>query len=223
MGAIVNGLASLSRQCAIVCALAIAALAIAGVRVGWRDLWLTADQRGRILMRRNEPAAAADAFRDPFWRGIALFRGGDFKAAAQALSRVENAEGFYDEGNALVMLGRYEDAAKRYDRALRSRPGWSDAVVNRAIALARAASLKVGGGDMDDTEPGETDLVFDKTAKGGKDDNAEHATTQMSDEAIRAIWLKRVQTRPADFLRARFAYQLQNNPTTSGGDAKVAP
>jgi hypothetical protein len=31
----------------------------------------------------------------------------------------------------------------------------------------------------------------------------------MSDEAVRALWLKSVQTRPADFLKSRFAYQLQ--------------
>jgi Ca-activated chloride channel homolog len=30
----------------------------------------------------------------------------------------------------------------------------------------------------------------------------------MTDEAIRTLWLRRVQTKPADFLRARFAYQL---------------
>jgi hypothetical protein len=26
------------------------------------------------------------------------------------------------------------------------------------------------------------------------------------------LWLKRVQTRPADFLKARFLYQLQKSP-----------
>ena len=31
----------------------------------------------------------------------------------------------------------------------------------------------------------------------------------MGDDAVRALWLKRVQTRPADFLRARFGYQLE--------------
>ena len=35
------------------------------------------------------------------------------------------------------------------------------------------------------------------------------STGQMDDAAIRDLWLKRVQTRPADFLRARFLYQLQ--------------
>jgi Ca-activated chloride channel family protein len=33
---------------------------------------------------------------------------------------------------------------------------------------------------------------------------------QMSDEELQALWLRRVQTRPADFLRAKFAYQLSH-------------
>ena len=31
----------------------------------------------------------------------------------------------------------------------------------------------------------------------------------LSDDQLRALWLRRVQTKPADFLRAKFAYQLQ--------------
>ena len=30
---------------------------------------------------------------------------------------------------------------------------------------------------------------------------------EMDDAALRAMWLRRVQTKPADFLRAKFAYQ----------------
>ena len=31
---------------------------------------------------------------------------------------------------------------------------------------------------------------------------------KLSDEQLQALWLRRVQTNPADFLRAKFAYQL---------------
>jgi Ca-activated chloride channel family protein len=46
----------------------------------------------------------------------------------------------------------------------------------------------------------------------------------MSDEAVRALWLKRVQTHPADFLRARFGYQLQATDSGQAQDTeKAAP
>lgn len=53
-----------------------AALIGAGYKAGWDDLWLRPDQRGRLLMRENRPAEAAQAFRDPLWRGLAHFRAG---------------------------------------------------------------------------------------------------------------------------------------------------
>lgn len=190
---------------AIVAALA---LLITGERLGWRDLWLTPDQHGRLLISQNRPADAARAFRDPLWRGVALFRAGDFKAAAQAFAARDTAEGAYDQANALVMLGQYDEALKRYDRALGLRPGWPEALNNREIARIRGERKKTEGGETSQTDSRPDEVVFDKTRKGGEDTTVE-AAMPMSDEAVRALWLKRVQTRPADFLRAKFAYQLQ--------------
>jgi Ca-activated chloride channel family protein len=179
----------------------------AGYRVGWHDLWLRPDQRGRWLMHAGRPAEAAQAFREPIWRGVASFRAGDFKGAAQAFAARDTAEGAFDQANALVMLGQYGEALKRYDRALALRPGWPDAAKNREIARIRGERRKTEGGVNDDTESKPDEVVFDKTKKGGEDTNLEQAVP-MSDAAVRAMWLKRVQTRPADFLRAKFAYQF---------------
>ncbi|KRE20592.1 hypothetical protein ASE66_06940 [Bosea sp. Root483D1] len=187
------------------------ALLVMGYRFGWRDLWLTPDQRGRLLLAQNRPADAARAFRDPLWRGVALFRAGDFKAAAQAFAARDSAEGAYDQGNALVLLGQYEDALKRYDRALALRPGWPEALNNREIARVRGERRKADGPAAEQPDLPPDQVVFDKDRKGG-DDTTVQGDKPMSDEAVRALWLKRVQTRPADFLRAKFAYQLQAGP-----------
>jgi len=176
--------------------------------VGWPALWASPDQRGRFLYERQDFAGAAQAFRAPIWRGVALMRAGDFKAAADILSGVDTAEGAYDHGNALVMLGKYAEAAARYDHALALRPGWREASDNRALALLRAEMLKAPGGDSGDQQEGADQIVYDKDAKSGGQPT-EIAGKAMSDSAVRALWLKRVQTRPADFLRARFAYQLE--------------
>ena len=193
---------------ALVGAIAGVALVVAGVSNGWRNLFLTPDQHGRLLLERGQTAAAADAFHDPLWRGIALFRTGDFKAAAQTFAAVDTAESAYNQGNALVMLGQYDDAIARYDRALALRPGWPDALANRDIARIRSARKKIEGGVNDDTESSPDQLVFDKNKKGGEDTTVQNAGA-MSDDMVRALWLKQVQTKPADFLRVRFAYQLQ--------------
>lgn len=187
------------------------ALLGAGWQLGWHDLWLRPDQRGRLLMHENKPAEAALAFRDPLWRGVALFRAGEFKEAAQAFAARDTAEAAFDQGNALVMLGQYDDAMQRYDRALALRPGWAEAVNNREIARIRGERKKLEGGETGNTDDKPDEVVFDKTKKGGEDTTVE-AEKAMSDDQVRALWLKRVQTQPADFLRAKFSYQLQAQP-----------
>jgi Ca-activated chloride channel family protein len=199
----------LSSPHAIIAMAAVLALLAAGSRVGWRELWLTPDQRGRLLMSQNRPADAAKAFRDPLWRGVALFRAGEFKEASQAFAARDTAEGAFNQGNALVMLGQYDDALKRYDRALALRPGWQAAANNREIARIRGERKKLEGGETGNTDDKPDEIVFDKTKKGGEDSTVE-GEKPMSDDQVRALWLKRVQTQPADFLRAKFAFQLQS-------------
>jgi len=200
----------LSPYAAIAC-LAALALLVAGYQIGFRDLWLTPDQQGRLLLSGNRPAEAAQAFRAPLWRGVSLFRAGDFKGAAQAFAARDTAEGAFDQGNALVMLGQYDDAMKRYDRALALRPDWQAALTNREIARIRGERKKTQGGETGNTDSKPDEIVFDKTKPGGEDTTVQ-AAMPMSDEAVRALWLKRVHTQPADFLRVKFAYQLGAQP-----------
>ncbi|HEY6982705.1 hypothetical protein [Reyranella sp.] len=187
---------------------ALVALLTTGWWVGWADLMATPDQRGRRLMDQRRYADAAAAFADPMWRGVALMKGGDFKGAEQAFGGLDTAQSAYDQGNALVMLGRYDDAVGRYDRALSLRPGWADAEANRSLARLRAERVKKTGGDTGIPDQKADEVVYDRNKKS-REGMETRITGQMTDAAVRDLWLKRVQTRPADFLKARFLYQLR--------------
>jgi Ca-activated chloride channel homolog len=66
-----------------------------------------------------------------------------------------------------------------------------------------------------DDDPGK--IVFDlKKSEDKTGQPREMAEGKLSDEQMRALWLRRVQTTPGDFLRAKFAYQ-----TASGTVAAV--
>ena len=176
--------------------------------LGWAGLWFTPDQQGERLMARGDYAAAAQTFRDPMREGVAWYRAGEFREAEQAFARVATAEARYNRANSLLMLGRYDAAIANYDRALESRPSWDEARFNRGIALARAKQVERKGDDMGEQEVGADEIAFDREDPGGGQETGLEGERGMSEEALQALWLRRVQTRPADFLEAKFSYQL---------------
>ena len=173
----------------------------------WAGLWFTPDQQGRRHFERGEFLAAAEAFQDPLWQGAAFYRAGEFEKAARAFARRDTAEAHYNQGNAWLMNGKYEDAIASYDRALTRRPGWQEAADNRDLAAARLKMTTVTGGDMGDQKIGADKIVFDKNAKSEGQDTEVAGGKALSDQEMQSLWLRRVQTRPADFLKAKFEYQ----------------
>ncbi len=185
------------------------AIAVAGsLFVADKVTVLTPDQKAFALFKQGAFEAAAVRFADPMWNGVALFRQGEFEQAAGMFAGMDTAAAAFNQGNSLLMMGQYEVAAARYSRALELRPEWDDASINRDIALARAALLKREGGDMTGGMLGADDIVFTtgQTSPGAGEEQTDGGDAR-SDEELRAIWLRQVQTKPADFLAAKFAYQ----------------
>jgi Ca-activated chloride channel family protein len=184
--------------------------------ITWSGLWFTPDQQGRRNYERGEYAEAALAFRDPLWRGIAWYRAGEFEKAAASFALRDSAEAHYNQGNARLMLGKYDDAIACYDRALAMCPDWKEAQENRELAAARARMVEQKGGDMGDQRIGADEIVFDSKAKSTGQDTEITGSDALSNEEVQALWLRRVQTHPADFLKAKFAYQ-QASRSEGGG------
>ncbi|WP_447073040.1 VWA domain-containing protein [Shewanella indica] len=101
---------------------------------GWDDLWQTRDQQGMQAFKQEDFATAADKFVDPAWQGSARYRAGDYQGALQAFEQDGSATGLYNQGNALMQLGQYEEAIKRYSDALTQVPDMQDAIDNKALA-----------------------------------------------------------------------------------------
>ena len=179
---------------------------------GFADFWLTPDQQGQRLLGQERFLEAAAAFESPERKGAAFFRGGDFESAASVYGRLRSPEAAYNRGNALVMLGRYDEAIESYTNALEARQGWPEAEENLAIAIARKERLAPPEDDAGGTggQLGADEIVFDDSGrvdKAGTETETEGGEA-MSDDEMRAVWLRRVANDPAQFLRARFSYQL---------------
>ena len=179
----------------------------------FRNMWLTPDQQGAWLAAHQQNVEAAARFRDPVRQASALYRAGEYEKAAAAFARADSPEAAFDRGNALVMRGKYDDAIASYDRALARRPGWHEAQSNRDLALARKQRMTPTATGEEDTgqraKPDEI-VVDDQARPPGARQTETVAGENLDNEQVQALWLRRVQTKPADFLRAKFAYQLSH-------------
>ena len=205
-----------------------AAVLVAGIcvaslySVNWsvKNLFLTPDQQGRLLLARGDFAAAAEQFQDPMQQGTAFYRNSDFKAAAAAFGRGDSVEAVYNRATALLMSGLYDAAIAGYEHALSLRPGWREAEENLALARARKERMAAPDDDAGGTggKLGADEIIFDKRVARVADDEQEtvQSDEQMSDTAMQAMWLRRVQTRPADFLRVKFSYQKMRDEERGG-------
>lgn len=97
----------------------------------WDDLWARPDQQGATAFARSDFPVAAQRFEDPAWRAAALYKAGDYEAAAAAYAALPGAD--YNRGNALARAGRLEEAVAAYDAALAAAPDHADARANRDL------------------------------------------------------------------------------------------
>ena len=185
---------------------------------------LTKDQKGYRLFQKEEFDSAAETFHSLSWKGVSLYRNGEFKEAARAFSGMDSPEGALNHGNSLVMLGKYEEAIERFERALTLKPDWSPAMTNLALAKSRAKSLEKTGGEMTGGKLGADDYVFSNSPEKNNKEEETVAGNEPNEAEQRAIWLRQVQTKPADFLRTKFAYQYQmTTPPPTGAEKDSEP
>jgi len=170
----------------------------------------SSDQQAQSLLAEGDASAAAVRFQDPQWRAAAAFRAGDFKQAAAIYAGLSGADAAYNHANTLIMLGQYPLAMQRYDAALALRPDWPQALQNRLIAQHRAERVEQKGGEGTGGKLGADEIRFDAKPPAGDSGDQQQVVDGEggSDAELRTAWLRRVQTNPGDFLRAKFSYQL---------------
>jgi Ca-activated chloride channel family protein len=174
----------------------------------WLDLWLTPDQQGRHFYERGEFEKAAEHFEDPLWRGIALERTQDYEQALNSFALSDTAEGWYNQGNALAHLGKYPEAVEAYRQAINQRHPWKEAEDNLALVqslIPKPPDKKDKNQQQEEAPDLPPDQVkFDEKGKQGK----KTATKiKLDPNQIADIWMRNIQTTPADFLRQRFSIQ----------------
>jgi len=90
-------------------------------------------------------------------------------------------------------------------------------VNNRALAEARQQAMAPSEDDAGGTggKLGADEVVFDLNKDKGSEQAmvGDRPGAGGADAEVRALWLRRLKTSPAEFLRNKFAYQLQMQKT----------
>ncbi len=173
------------------------------------DLFWTPDQQGRRLYEVHQYAEATQTFADPSWRAAALFRSGKYTEAAETLAPIQTSVAQYNRGTALVRGRDYQGAKAAFEQALKLDPGNAAARSNLDVTekiivyLTKEREAEDQGSQSEPPDATTNDLTGDQGRRVQINLNS-----QLSEDAAEQ-WMRQVQTKPADFLKSRFALEDQ--------------
>jgi len=185
----------------------------------WLDLWWTRDQQGIRLLEEGRYAEAAERFEDPRWKATAYYRAGDFENAILWFAREDTPDSAFNLGNAYALTGDYETALASFDAALAARSDWAQAQANRELV----ASVIPPPPEEEAPPERNEDPSFDPDAvefdeEGEEGSPGEVPMDFLSEEQIESMWLRGLQSSPADYLRNRFL--LERQQAGAGGEGR---
>lgn len=105
-----------------------------------QQLWQTPYQQADAAIQQEDYERAAQIATDPLQRGTANYKRGAYEQALQDFSQVDSAVGYYNQGNSLMKMERYDEAANVYREALRRDPNLQQAEQNLELAEQLAAA-----------------------------------------------------------------------------------
>ncbi|MBW0298609.1 hypothetical protein B4P00_20695 [Shewanella xiamenensis] len=100
----------------------------------WDSLWHTQEQQAMQAYQAEDYANAAQKFETPQWQGAAQYKAGNFEQALKTFEQDNSANGLYNQGNALMQMGKPDKAKERYQAALDKQPDFPQAKANLELA-----------------------------------------------------------------------------------------
>ena len=192
---------------------------------GFLDLWLTPDQQGRFYFQHEDFQKSARTFEQIEWKAIAFYKAGDYSNTAALIKDPNTPEEFLFLGNALARQEKLAPAIEAFNQALQLKPDFPEAIFNLdwVEGLLKLSQKKYEDAGGTDGKLGADKIVFDERGNEGKGEMTAQevqAKKGLTDEQIRTMWMRRVQTTPGDFLAYKFSYQLSAGNTEKKDDAQ---
>lgn len=181
---------------------------------GIADWFWTPDQQGRRAFEARDYDRAAALFEDPMWRALALFRDGQYEAAAEAYATLDSAEAAFGEGMARLRNREYRAGVRAFEHALELRPDYPEAAQNLEVAQAIVALVESTQSQSDtgeNTGIGADDVVMDNESGLGEQTEVERSGAGDGVQSAEE-WMRSVDTDVSDFLATRFRVESAEAP-----------
>ena len=179
----------------------------------WLDLWLSPDQQGQWYFSQGEYLKAAQVFNHEQWRATAFYAAQEFSRADELWETLPGHLALYHRGNALAHQQRYLQAIDSYRLSLMLEPDFLPARENLSLVevLAKEPDAVTDYSSGEKARLEADDIVFDKNTERMQQASENEALEagQLSSEEVQALWMRRLQSTPSDFLQLKFRYQLQ--------------
>ncbi|SIQ85948.1 Ca-activated chloride channel family protein [Shewanella morhuae] len=153
----------------------------------WEDLWQTADQQAMQAYQSQDYANAAKQFESPQWRASAQYKAGDYEQALKTFEQDNSAQGLYNQGNALMQLGKPDKAKERYQAALEKQADFPAAKANLELAEKQLKEQQKQQGNngqqsKDQDQKEDPQSGQDNDQQNGSEQNKQDQTGQESKE-----------------------------------------
>ncbi len=178
----------------------------------WRDLWMTPDQQGQMLMQQKKFSEAKATFIRKDWKAMAAYRAGDDAEAATGYGAIGE---FYNQGNALAHLKRYQESIDAYDKVLKINPNDEDALHNKKIVQKLLKQQQQKNSDQsskDSTSQSSQNEKQEKKSKEQKEQQpkkAKSSENKASKTDEQQSWLQLIPDDPGGLLREKFLRDYQ--------------
>ncbi|MFV0409058.1 MAG: VWA domain-containing protein [Paracoccus sp. (in: a-proteobacteria)] len=174
------------------------------------DWFLTPDQQGQIAYDKHRYARAAELFLDPMHRAHALYRDGQYDAAAEAVAGLDTPDATFLAGMAHLKNRAYRDAIDDFQVTLDRDPDFPGAAHNLGLArqiLDYVEDARVQSDTGEDRGLGADEIVFDNESDRGTDTQIDAPQEEGAGLLTADQWMNTVDTDTGDFLRQRFAIE----------------
>jgi Ca-activated chloride channel family protein len=210
----------------------------------WNSLWFTADQQASQAFEKGEMEKSAELFENSEWKGAAQYKAGKYEDALKSLEGLDNAESWYNKGNALAKLSRYSEAIEAYKKALELNSKHEDAKYNKELVEKQLQkqqnqqnqdsqqqdkqnqqnqqqNSEQQNSEQQDKQNQQQSKSADKSEEKQQSDEKEDKTTISTPDEIEQAkqqLLRQIPDDPGGLLRRKFKYQYQQQGQQSQGE-----